>query len=203
MELLKLLASNRTAWNLREISLILGKTSEETRFKVFRWCQKGYLRRLRKGVYVRTDKKYNPLEVAGLIFKPSYVSFETALFLHGAITQGTWSVVTIASYLTREIEVDGWILKALRVKKDILYTPKGLIPPEKCKFGYVTFASPERALLDTLYFYKSPIEVQFKKVFDKKRLDKLLKVYFKSENTRKKYQKIIKEVLDEENENAF
>lgn len=191
MDVLKLLTTSRTAWSLREIAMILNVPPEKARYKVFRWCKKGYLRQVRKGIYVRTDRDYNPLEVACLIFKPSYVSFYTALFLWGAITQGTWTTVTVASYLSREVEVDGWTVKAIKVKDRILYSPRGLIPPDKCEFGYATVASPERALLDTLYVLKMSVDVQFPDAFDRNKLEDLLKLYFTNKATLKKYEKLI------------
>ena len=83
MEFLKLLKTNQTVWTLREIALILRILPERVRAKVFRWCQKGLLRRIRKGIYVRTDTDYNRLEVA-----------EGYLLLHtSALTQLFFSTI--------------------------------------------------------------------------------------------------------------
>jgi len=198
MDILKLLTTSRTAWSLREIAMILNIPLEKAKFKVFRWCKKGHLRQVRKGIYVRTDKDYNPLEVACLIFKPSYVSFYTALFLWGAITQGTWTTVMVASYLSREVEVDGWTVKAIKVKDRILYSPRGLILPDKCEFSYTTVASPERALLDTLYILKVSVDIQFPQVFDRNKLEELLDLYFRDKRTLKKYRRLIDRSLEVE-----
>lgn len=156
------------------------------------------MRQVRKGIYVRADKDYDPLEVACLIFKPSYVSFYTALFLWGAITQGTWTTVMVASYLSREVEVDGWTVKAIKVKDKILYSPRGLIPPDKCEFGYATVASPERALLDTLYNFKMSVDIQFPRVFDRNKLGELLDLYFRDKRTLQKYRRLINRSLEVE-----
>jgi predicted transcriptional regulator of viral defense system len=48
----------------------------------------------------------NKFEIATKIYKPSYISFETVLSQSGVIFQ-YYSQIFVASYLTREIEVDG------------------------------------------------------------------------------------------------
>jgi len=194
MEFLKLLKTNQTVWTLREIALILRIPPERVRAKVFRWCQKGLLRKIRKGIYVRTDTDYNRLEVAVRVFTPSYISFDTALFLHNLIDQGTWNVVTVASYLTREITIDGWVLKAFTLKKDILYSFEEILSSDRHGFGDFTLASPERALLDTLYIF-GDCDLRYTNRLSFKKILKLLTIYFKSEQIRKKYLTKVEEIL--------
>lgn len=56
------------------------------RMKISRMLASGELTPLRRGLYLR-DSTVNPLALAGAIYGPSYVSFETALAWHGLIPE--------------------------------------------------------------------------------------------------------------------
>jgi predicted transcriptional regulator of viral defense system len=104
----------------------------------------GRLIHLRRGLYAKSHD-YNPWELASKVFVPSYVSFETILAKEGVIFQ-LYDTVFVASYLTREIEVDGSKYSYRRLADRILTSREGLVWDRGC-----LVASRERAFLDVLY----------------------------------------------------
>jgi hypothetical protein len=95
-------------------------------------------------VYVK-DKNYDKLELAVRVFTPAYVSFETVLAREGLIFQYQDSI-TVASYLTREIVMDGQKYEYRKIKDSVLTNTDGVMQQEN-----LWIASRERAFLDVLY----------------------------------------------------
>jgi hypothetical protein len=160
-----LLKSKKTIFTFKDIALIWREeASPATLVRINYYIKKGELIQLRKGIYAR-DKQYDRLELATRIFTPAYVSFETVLVQEGLIFQ-IYENIFVASYLTREITIDGQIYSFRKIKDPILTYPLG-VNHENNR----SLASKERAFLDTLYTHKNfhfdHVQVlNWEKVFD-------------------------------------
>lgn len=145
--ILTLYSKPQTVFTLDEISLYFPNISyENLRSKVRYFTNAGKLKRLKRGVYAKTE--YNPLEVANKFYKPSYISLETVLAKGGVVFQ-YYERIFVASYLTREIEVGDIIIQYRQIKKDVLANLQGIEERD----GYF-IASLERAFLDAVLIYK-------------------------------------------------
>ena len=124
---------------------------------------------VRRGIYAK-DQNYNKYELATKIYTPSYISFETVLAKAGIIFQ-LYGQIFIASYLTREIIIDGQTYSFRKIKSSILLNPAGV----EVKDTYFT-ASPERAFLDVVYLNK---EYHFDNLvnIDWDKVNKILPIY--------------------------
>jgi hypothetical protein len=111
------------------------------------YVQTGRLLNPRKGIYAKPG--YNPLELANILYTPSYVSLEYVLQQAGVIFQFD-SRVTSVGYLSRELEIDGRTFSWRRIKEEIIMEPNGVMRGT----AGVNIATPERAFLDTLYLNK-------------------------------------------------
>lgn len=112
------------------------------------YVQTGKLLNPRKGIYAKPG--YNPLELANVLFTPSYVSLEYVLQKSGVIFQYD-SRITCVSYLSRYIEADGGIYSYRRIKEEIIIDNTGIV-----RTGDNTnIAIPERAFLDMMYLNKN------------------------------------------------
>ena len=128
------------------------------------YVKNGDLMRVRRGVYVK-NKQYNKIELATRIYAPSYVSFETVLARNGLIFQFQ-SKIQIASYLGREVEIDGQIYLYKKIKDAILANSIGVN-----NVNETSVATSERAFLDTLYInndyhFDNLRSINWNKVFD-------------------------------------
>jgi len=142
-----ILRSPKTIFTLKDVTLLWGEPATgSVRVRLNHYAKRGKLYRLRRGFYAK-DKHYNKLEFATRIFTPAYVSFETILAREGLIFQ-FYSQVSVASYLSRDIEVDGQTYSFKKVKTSILTDSLGVEIR-----GETSLATKERAFLDTLYLH--------------------------------------------------
>jgi predicted transcriptional regulator of viral defense system len=85
-----------------------------------RWVDKGYLIKLRNGVYLFADRKEQTLKeyMAFLIYQPSYISLEWALSLYGLIPEIVFNVTSITSQASRKYENATVVFTYRHLKKD-------------------------------------------------------------------------------------
>lgn len=140
-----ILKSDKTVLSLKDISLLWGvSNTAATRVRLNYYVRNNDLYHIKKGFYSK-DKKYNKLELATKIFTPSYITFETVLAREGLIFQFQ-NKITVASYLTREIEIDEYPFSFKKIKNTVLTDSIGVNQIDE-----TSIASKERAFLDTIY----------------------------------------------------
>jgi len=160
-----ILRSPKTVFTLEDVVLLWQEPSTQAvRVRLSYYVRRGKLHRIRKGLYAK-DMNYSKLELATRIFTPSYVSFETILAQEGLIFQ-FHTQISVASYLTREIEVDGQVYSFRKVKMSVLTHSLGIENRNES-----SFASRERAFLDMLYLYgdtqvDNPNGLDWNRIFD-------------------------------------
>jgi predicted transcriptional regulator of viral defense system len=142
-----ILRSKKTVLTYKDILLLWREQgSEAATVRLYQYARKGDLYRIRRGIYAK-DKNYNQVELATRIFTPSYVSFETMLAKEG-VTFQFYSGIFVASYLTREIVIDGQMYSFRKIRNAILTNPAGIVHKDE-----TSFATKERAFLDMLYVH--------------------------------------------------
>ena len=160
-----ILRSPKTVFTLEDVVLLWQEPgTQAVRVRLSYYVRHGKLYRIRKGLYAK-DANYSKLELATRIFTPSYVSFETILAREGLIFQ-YHTHISVASYLTRDIEVDGQVYSFRKVKMSVLTHPWGIENRDES-----SFASRERAFLDRAYLYggtqlDNPTGLDWNRVFD-------------------------------------
>jgi predicted transcriptional regulator of viral defense system len=140
-----ILKSTKTVLTLKDIVLLWqDSNTDAVRVRLSYYVKKGDLYRIRRGLYAK-GKEYNKLELATRIFTPSYVSFETVLAQKGLIFQYQ-SSITVASYLTRDIIIEGQTYSYKKIKDKVLINTSGIEHSNE-----TSCADKERAFLDMLY----------------------------------------------------
>lgn len=168
--LLKLLKSKNSIFSTKEVAMLWeNPDSNFVRQKLYRYSKSGKLYPVHRGFYAR-DKDYNNLELATKIYTPAYISLETVLFQEGVVSQ-FYNQIFIASYLSRDLVIDGQKYSFRKIKNSVLINDLGI----NFANGYYT-ASLERALLDVIYLNKeyhfdNLLSVNWDKVF------KILPIY--------------------------
>src|ERR1035437_9691121 len=140
-----ILRSPKTVFTSKDIALLWNEQrSNSARVRLNYYARKGDLYSIRRGLYAK-DKNYNRIELATRIFTPSCVSFETVLAKDG-VTFQFYRQIFVASYLTREIIIDGQAYCFKQIRKHILTNPIDIKHKDES-----SIATKERAFLDTLY----------------------------------------------------
>jgi len=179
-----LLRSPKTIFSTKDIALLWGNKAETAaRMRLSQYAKNGKLIRVRQGIYAK-DKNYNRFELATRIYTPSYISFETVLTRSGINFQ-YYETIFVASYVTREIKVDGQNISFIKMKDYVLSNIKGIEHSNN-----VAIATKERAFLDRIYVSKdyhfdNLDNLDWDKVFDilpiyrNKKMEKRVEKYFK------------------------
>jgi predicted transcriptional regulator of viral defense system len=179
-----LLRSPKTIFTTKDIALLWKeKIGASVRTRLSQYIKNGKLVRVHHGIYAK-DKNYNRFELATRIYTPSYISFETVLTRTGVNFQ-YYSNIFVATYLSREIEVDGQKISFIKIKDNVLSNTLGIEHPND-----IATSTKERAFLDRIYvsndYHFDHLDVlNWDKVFnilpiyENKRMIKKVNQYFK------------------------
>lgn len=163
---------NKRVFSLREISLLAGETRAAAGMSLLRAEKHNIVSRVRNLWLNMLDPP--PLDtVAFSVQTPSYISFESALYRHGIVSQSPRGELLVAT-----------TLKPCSVQTklgDIHYVHLA----KKLFFGFDEnrVALPEKAFLDMIYIrirygtYKQYSDVLYPELLNKKRLKLFLKAY--------------------------
>ena len=180
-----LLRSPKTIFSSKDVSLLWGEESDEViKKRLNKYVKAGKLIRVRRGIYAK-DKNYDRFELATRINTPSYISFETVLTREGVNFQ-YYGNIFVASYINREIDIEGQKITFVRMKDYVLSNTTGIEHKDE-----IATATSERAFLDRVYVSKdyhfdNLANLNWDKVFEilpiyhNKRLEKKIKEYFKN-----------------------
>jgi len=141
----KLYNESRSVFRLNDIALLLSENnfvSLNRRLNYF--VRTGKLQNPRKGIYAKPA--FNKEELACRIYSPSYISVDYVLQKSGVIFQYS-SPISSVSYLSRSVDIEGTTYLYRKLKNEILVDTTGIIRND----DGVNIATPERALLDTMY----------------------------------------------------
>lgn len=179
-----LLRSNKTVFSAKDIALLWQEpVGVAVRVRLGQYVKNKKLIRVHQGIYVK-DKNYNRFELSTRIYTPAYISFETVLTRTGVNFQ-YYDNIFVASYVTRNIEVDGQKISFVKIKDYVLSNMMGVEHIDD-----VAMATKERAFLDRIYaskdYHFDHLDVlDWHKVFEilpiyrNKRMNKKVQEYFK------------------------
>jgi hypothetical protein len=131
------------------------------------WVKKGYLMRLKKGVYAfsRDRDRLRGEGIAFLLYQPSYLSMESALAWYGFIPEIVYAYTSVSARITRTFENAFGRFIYRHVKSELFW---GYVE-KKTDHGPYLLAEPEKALLD--YFYLNLARINTEDDFDSIRLN--------------------------------
>jgi hypothetical protein len=179
-----LLRFPKTILSTKDVALLWGEASTgATRVRLSYYVKTGKLIHVHHGLYAK-DENYDHFELATRIYTPSYISLETVLTRVGINFQ-YYSNIFVASYVNRELKIDGQTYTIRRIKPDVLSNTMGI----EHKDGYA-IATKERAFLDKIYLsqdyhfdYLGSMDwdkvFQILPIYQNKRMSKKVNEYFK------------------------
>jgi len=175
----KLQELKKDYYTVKDLERVLNMPIDSLRGQLTRWCKKGVIIRISKGIYAPYGTEINITKVANQMYYPSYLSFESVLSKYGILSQVPYTLTFATPKRTKKV-----ILNEIEVEFTKL--------SDKYFFGYVfengiNIASPEKALVDCLYLVSKGkrvlnIDELYLKNIDKEKLIKISKVFPK--NTR-------------------
>jgi predicted transcriptional regulator of viral defense system len=151
----------------KEFERVFDVPATAARQFIHAYIEKKFFSKLRNGLYAVEGERPNLYFAANKIYRPSYISLETALSYYHIIPETVYSVTSVTPKSTSSFDAFGIDFSYTKIKQAAFtgYTTK--------KEGGVTFhiAEPEKALADYLYL----VSLGKKKLNDRtdvKQLDK-------------------------------
>lgn len=120
------------------------------RENLLNWQKKGILVRFRNGWYGLSGKVRSEAElyfVANKIYRPSYISLESAMAYYGWIPEAVFTVTSITTRKTNAFDTPVGMLRYRNLKPSLFFGYK----VESMNGLRIKIAEPEKTLLDFLY----------------------------------------------------
>jgi predicted transcriptional regulator of viral defense system len=138
---------NFSVFTPKEFERIFDVTAGAARQFIHTHTEKKFFTKLRNGLYALEEKRLPAYFVANKLYRPSYVSLETALSFYGIIPETVYSITSVTSSPTQNFDTLGMEFTYTRIKQKAFggYTVK----KEDDKTFFI--AEPEKALADYLY----------------------------------------------------
>lgn len=131
-----------------EVQRIFGVSKVAANFLLHRYTAKGYVARVKRGLYVFPDALPPDPYLANKIYEPSYVSLEYALSYHRVIPETVYGITSVTAQATRRFESLGKTFSYRRIKKSAF---TGYVVEKQKGFSF-RIADPEKAFVDANYF---------------------------------------------------
>lgn len=144
----RLKASGLKVFSGQDFQAVTRASEVAAKFMLIRYTKKGLLRKLKRGLYVSTNRMPSPWSIANQLYRPSYLSLESALSYYGLIPESVFSVTSVTTKTTREFETED----RLYVYRTIKRRAFGGYRSVEISGEPVMIAEPEKAVADYLYF---------------------------------------------------
>ncbi|TSC71231.1 MAG: hypothetical protein G01um101470_709 [Parcubacteria group bacterium Gr01-1014_70] len=131
-----------------EFSRIFKVPMRNTRHFLEAYTKRGLLVRLRKGMYALKEMIPNEEVIANALYQPSYISLEYALSRFGIIPEMPYTVTSVTTKITALFTTLGRDFSYQKIKRGAFTG----YAPEKVGNNTIFIATPEKALVDYLYF---------------------------------------------------
>jgi predicted transcriptional regulator of viral defense system len=165
----ELTSTGKEFFTLADLEKVTGLARRSLKVSLNRWLKRGVLERAGPSIYVVTGATVSVEVIAGQLYFPCYMSFESALNRSGVLNLVPYSLTFATSRKTRTITI---------LERDVVYRQI----KEELFFGFglmgaVYVAEPEKALLDLVYMVtlgkaSLPVEeMNFRSISRQKLLD--------------------------------
>ena len=138
-----------TVFSLADIKKI---DSSFHRRRLNEWQEKGYIAKVIKGYYISSDLQIDEnvlFEIANRIYKPSYISFETALSYYRLIPESVYGISSASTRRTYSFKTIKGEFSYKTIKWDLFFGYDLVRYNNKC----IKIASTEKAILDFFYLH--------------------------------------------------
>lgn len=136
-------ATGKAFFTLADLEKMTGLGRDSLYVALNRWLKRGVLERAKRGVYVVPGGGAGLEVIAGQLYFPSYLSYESALSRLGVLNLVPHSLTFATIRKTKAVEIIGRRVDYRRIKEELFF---GFEPGD----GFY-IAGAEKALLDLLY----------------------------------------------------
>ncbi|HBW74342.1 MAG TPA: hypothetical protein DEF59_03725 [Candidatus Magasanikbacteria bacterium] len=138
-------ASGKKIFSSADLQKILQVAdSNYSHVQATRLAKEGVIERVMRGWYVLASNRPSDFELANVLYGPSYVSLDSALNFYGILVQSPQEIISATTGLARKIEAGGKTFSYVHLDQKYY--------SDYQKSGDFLIASPEKALVDAMFF---------------------------------------------------
>ena len=130
-------------FHFQHFRMLAGLKNHSLRVALKRLADKKVIQRIVRSFYVNPFNPPTLEEISAAIYKPSYISLESALYRHGVLSQFPYTLTCVATRLPRKFDTPYGTVEYRQVQKKYFF---GFIEED----SYL-LAEPEKAVVDFLY----------------------------------------------------
>src|SRR5258708_5132218 len=134
-------------FSTREFAAIFSLNEFQTEYSLQELLKEGLLERIKRGLYILKTNSPNEKEIANILYKPSYISFDYALSYYNLIPEIVYEVTSATTKTTRLFTTNNLNFGYYTIKTQA-YTGYELKEEGETKF---LIAEPEKAVVDYVY----------------------------------------------------
>ena len=140
---------NRNIFSFLDVVKSFSSEKQETiKTQLHRFAKKNLVAQIRRELYCFDTTIVDELELANLLYQPSYISLETALNYYGMIPDIPFAVSSITLTTTKHLANTFGNYNYYKIKRGLFF---GFSPVQTSDLGVFNLADKEKALLDYLY----------------------------------------------------
>ncbi|MBU0974081.1 hypothetical protein KKD03_00055 [Patescibacteria group bacterium] len=127
-----------------------GEKPSQINISLSRMAKRGDLLRIKKGLFQFPGREVDEFTLSGLIYRPSYVSLESALHVYGMIPEEVMQVTAVTPTTTKQfrVVVGGFLYS--KIQQELFFGFDKIADNHNIS-SYYNIAKPEKALLDYIY----------------------------------------------------
>lgn len=144
----ELLAREVGIFTPQDFQRIFRTTKSRTKYFLEQYTKRGLFVRLKRGLYMLSTDPLSEEEIANLLYRPSYLSFEYALATYNLLLEMPYSVTSATTKPTRTFAVSEKMFSYFTIKREAF---TGYVPVKRAG-RTILMAEPEKAFVDYLYF---------------------------------------------------
>ena len=149
---------DRPFFESRELVLLFEEPAPQVQARLSRWQRQGRLVQLRRGRYLLSEEhrrsEVSDFYIANYLYRPSYVSLQSALEYHGMIPEAVGMVLSLTTLHGREWYTPAGVFRyrSIGTARFWGYQERGAVRPgNNARQRRFLIASPEKAVLDMFY----------------------------------------------------
>ena len=178
---------NISLFSLLDFGRLFNIGNQNTLYKkIQRLEKKGIVKKLIKGKYLFILNRVNDFSIGNFLFRPSYVSLESALSFYGIITGFPYKITSLTTKKSREFMIGQKEYTYSHIDQDLFWGYE--------KKEDFLLAEKEKALLDLLYFQTKGLRSLDWDELDLKEIDKKKLIYYGKKFNSSKMLKILQEL---------
>jgi len=170
-----LYAKKVSLFSINDAKKVFNIEKDNTLYKLLqRLEEKDIIKRIENGKYLFSFIEVSDFEIANFLTSPSYISLESALSFYGILSQFPYTITSITSKKSKRVIYEDKEYEFIHMESKYLY---GFF-----KKNNFLIASPEKALVDELYFIAKKLRIISLEELDltninKKHLKSIVKKY--------------------------